>query len=357
MNEFFLLFQRYLRDKNNETQQLDWNKIQSPTDDQVWSAMSESAALSPRSIDRVAAGQSCGLGSTQFLPYNMLKSVDRSVAKSFLDKLVVLKLNGSCVASRVDGLHISVAHGPLAVVAVAWTGAGGLGTTMGCVGPKSAIEVRNNMTFLDLTVRQIEVRLTRKGRRPSLAARALTTRCACDPLCNGMQYLNSDYDCDVPLLLMNSFNTDDDTERIIQKYSSHKVRHVPSWDEVDGGTRMTHSHNVCWSYGRWRTAVLCRSTFSRSIRAATPGLARTRCCRWRAAITPTRASGACAAVDPRALHGWMLTNRTLLQRGAGARAGSRRATATCTSRCIARAYSMRSSGKARSTYSFPMSTT
>ena len=37
------------------------------------------------------------------------------------------------------------------------------------------------------------------------------------------QYLNSDYNSDVPLLLMNSFNTDEDTERIIQKYSSHKV--------------------------------------------------------------------------------------------------------------------------------------
>lgn len=35
---------------------------------------------------------------------------------------------------------------------------GGLGTTMGCVGPKSAIEVRDGLTFLDLTVRQIEAR-------------------------------------------------------------------------------------------------------------------------------------------------------------------------------------------------------
>lgn len=35
---------------------------------------------------------------------------------------------------------------------------GGLGTTMGCVGPKSVIEVREGMTFLDLSVRQIEVR-------------------------------------------------------------------------------------------------------------------------------------------------------------------------------------------------------
>jgi len=46
---------------------------------------------------------------------------------AYLDKLVVLKLNG------------------------------GLGTSMGCVGPKSVIEVREGNTFLDLTVRQIEV--------------------------------------------------------------------------------------------------------------------------------------------------------------------------------------------------------
>ena len=34
---------------------------------------------------------------------------------------------------------------------------GGLGTSMGCVGPKSLISVRNDATFLDLTVQQIEV--------------------------------------------------------------------------------------------------------------------------------------------------------------------------------------------------------
>ena len=47
-----------------------------------------------------------------------------------LDKLVVLKLNG------------------------------GLGTSMGCTGPKSLIRVRNEHTFLDLTVQQIEVNIT-----------------------------------------------------------------------------------------------------------------------------------------------------------------------------------------------------
>ena len=63
---------------------------------------------------------------------------------------------------------------------------------MGCVGPKSVIEVRDNMTFLDLSVRQIE-------------------------------HLNSEYGVDVPFILMNSFNTDDDTARIIQKYQNHNI--------------------------------------------------------------------------------------------------------------------------------------
>ncbi len=69
---------------------------------------------------------------------------------------------------------------------------GGLGTTMGCVGPKSVIEVRDGMTFLDLSVRQIE-------------------------------YLNEKYKVNVPFILMNSFNTDEDTGRIIQKYANHNI--------------------------------------------------------------------------------------------------------------------------------------
>ena len=46
--------------------------------------------------------------------------------KEFLSKLVVVKLNG------------------------------GLGTSMGCTGPKSLISVRSGLNFLDLTVQQIE---------------------------------------------------------------------------------------------------------------------------------------------------------------------------------------------------------
>ena len=69
---------------------------------------------------------------------------------------------------------------------------GGLGTSMGCSGPKSVIPVRSDLTFLDLTVQQIE-------------------------------YLNKKYATNVPLVLMNSFNTDEDTHKIIRKYSGFKV--------------------------------------------------------------------------------------------------------------------------------------
>ncbi|CAG8548397.1 9176_t:CDS:2 [Acaulospora morrowiae] len=95
----------------------------------------------------------------QIIPYANLPVCENP---QHLNKLAVLKLNG------------------------------GLGTTMGCIGPKSAIEVRDGMTFLDLSVRQIE-------------------------------YLNSRYDVNVPFILMNSFNTDDDTMRIVQKYGGHKI--------------------------------------------------------------------------------------------------------------------------------------
>lgn len=38
------------------------------------------------------------------------------------------------------------------------------------------------------------------------------------------QFLNSQHNVDVPLVLMNSFNTDDETKRIIQKYAGHKIQ-------------------------------------------------------------------------------------------------------------------------------------
>merc|ERR1712054_616560 len=95
----------------------------------------------------------------QVVDYNSLGNTE---SVDFLNKLAVLKLNG------------------------------GLGTSMGCVGPKSVIEVREGMSFLDLSVRQIE-------------------------------YLNRTYDVNVPFLLMNSFNTDSDTANIIKKYEGHNI--------------------------------------------------------------------------------------------------------------------------------------
>ncbi|KAK7820780.1 utp--glucose-1-phosphate uridylyltransferase [Quercus suber] len=87
-----------------DAQHVDWSKIQTPTDEVV-------------------------------VPYDTLKPAphDPAETKKLLDKLVVLKLNG------------------------------GLGTTMGCTGPK--------------------------------------------------YNLNKQYGCNVPLLLMNSFNTHDDTQK------------------------------------------------------------------------------------------------------------------------------------------------
>ncbi|KAL0430642.1 UNVERIFIED_CONTAM: UTP--glucose-1-phosphate uridylyltransferase [Sesamum radiatum] len=162
---FISLVTRYL---SGEAQQVDWSKIQTPTDKVV-------------------------------VPYDTLAPVpeDAAQTKKLLDKLVVLKLNG------------------------------GLGTTMGCTGPKfsdcttqddyqfisdvqniaksyalydlfiefcylSVIEVRNGLTFLDLIVIQIET-------------------------------LNAKYGCSVPLLLMNSFNTHDDTAKIIEKYAKSNI--------------------------------------------------------------------------------------------------------------------------------------
>lgn len=39
-----------------------------------------------------------------------------------------------------------------------------------------------------------------------------------------LQHLNKTYNTDVPLVLMNSFNTDEDTKKILQKYSHSRVK-------------------------------------------------------------------------------------------------------------------------------------
>ncbi|GAY66861.1 hypothetical protein CUMW_252200 [Citrus unshiu] len=98
------------------------------------------------------------------VPYDSLASISEDIAetKMLLDKLVVMKFNGA------------------------------LGTNMGFSGPKSAIEVKNNLTPLNLMVDQVES-------------------------------LNSKYGCNVPLLLMDTAETHDHVQKVLEKYSNSKV--------------------------------------------------------------------------------------------------------------------------------------
>lgn len=94
-------------------------------------------------------------------PYSSL-SMPSDHLKDMLNKLIVVKLNG------------------------------GLGTSMGCTGPKSVITVRDEFTFLDMQVQQIE-------------------------------NLNNTYDCKIPLVLMDSFNSYADTQKVLRKYTHVNV--------------------------------------------------------------------------------------------------------------------------------------
>lgn len=118
----------FLKFKEQKGTALDWSSISSPPEDAI-------------------------------LDYDTLSGVDETASKELLSQLAVCKLNG------------------------------GLGTSMGCVGPKSALEVRNGKSFLDLIVTQIHK-------------------------------MNEKFSSDVPLVLMNSFNTDQDTRKIINKYDN-----------------------------------------------------------------------------------------------------------------------------------------
>ncbi|XP_049428497.1 UTP--glucose-1-phosphate uridylyltransferase-like isoform X1 [Epinephelus fuscoguttatus] len=129
-NGFRELFHRFLQVKGPS---VEWAKINRPPEDSI------------QPYEKI---------KTKGLPDNITAS---------LNKLAVVKLNG------------------------------GLGTSMGCKGPKSLISVRNENTFLDLTVQQIE-------------------------------HLNKTFNAEVPLVLMNSFNTDEDTNKILQKYKHHRVK-------------------------------------------------------------------------------------------------------------------------------------
>ncbi|MBU3915209.1 UTP--glucose-1-phosphate uridylyltransferase [bacterium] len=124
INSFERIYTRFLENLNQKT---DWKHISSPAKKSI-------------------------------LNYETLNEVKSETISLLLSELAVCRLNG------------------------------GLGTSMGCVGPKSAIEVKNGQSFLDLIVEQIHT-------------------------------LNGNYNSNVPLVLMNSFNTDQDTQKIIRKYN------------------------------------------------------------------------------------------------------------------------------------------
>ncbi|KAK1575006.1 hypothetical protein Q3G72_001802 [Acer saccharum] len=98
------------------------------------------------------------------VPYDSLEPIseDISETKMLLDKLVVVKFDGAS------------------------------GTNMGFGCPKSAIEIHDGLTFLDLIINQIES-------------------------------LNSKYGCKVPLILMDTNETNDDIQKVLEKYSGSKI--------------------------------------------------------------------------------------------------------------------------------------
>lgn len=77
------------------------------------------------------------------VPHNSLPKVSNTEKSTLANKLAVIKLNG------------------------------GLGTSMGCNGPKSVIEVHSNLTFLDLTVHQIQVISKKQKKKISVQVKLL----------------------------------------------------------------------------------------------------------------------------------------------------------------------------------------
>ena len=116
----------------------------------------------------------------QIVPY---ADLPKPTDSKNLSKLAVLKVNGGLGTSMGSFLTI----GPRSLPTYSSS------FCLGMTGAKSALEVKDDMTFLDLTVRQIE-------------------------------HLNTTSRVDVPLILMTSFNTHDDTLRIIKKYANQQVR-------------------------------------------------------------------------------------------------------------------------------------
>lgn len=120
----------------------------------------------------------------KLVDYSELKECSES-NHDLLSKLAVLKLNG------------------------------GLGTTMGMVGPKSAVKVRDGKNFIDLIVRQL-------------------------------QFLNKKYNCNVPLVLMNSFNTEARTKKLTKHYDNIKAFNQSMFPRISAENLMPISGPGMW---------------------------------------------------------------------------------------------------------------
>lgn len=141
IDDFYRLFDRYV---NTKEFLIDWDLIEPPNKDEM-------------------------------VKYDNLDAPSAEKIKKLANKLAVLKLNG------------------------------GLGTTMGCKGPKSAIQVRKGKNFIDLIIKQIN-------------------------------HLNKKYEASVPLVLMNSFNTDEVTQKIIYKFEKVRTFSQSTYPRVSADT-------------------------------------------------------------------------------------------------------------------------
>ncbi|VDP23516.1 unnamed protein product [Soboliphyme baturini] len=134
------------------------------------------------------------LQSESIKPFFELEAPQNEMIKEQLNKLIVVKLNG------------------------------GLGTSMGCKGPKSLIAVRHDLTFIDIVMQQI-------------------------------QHLNITYGVDIPLVLMNSFSTDEDTKRILRKYRNVKVSvysfNQSRYPRIDKETLMPIIRTLSAAHSSW----------------------------------------------------------------------------------------------------------
>jgi len=101
------------------------------------------------------------IGEKDITLHESLTNISSDQIKNIINKICILKLNG------------------------------GLGTTMGCIGPKGLIKIKNGLSFIDITIEQVK-------------------------------QLNQKYDCNIPLIFMNSFYT---TKHMDAYVKEHEEEH------------------------------------------------------------------------------------------------------------------------------------